>query len=102
MPEGCLRRAKYNGILEGVDTSSPAAYGYETGVGYAVAAVDGYTTSEGDANLIAAAPELLEALEDIIKDHDEREETFPGTQTQPHRVKVMSVARTAIKKARGE
>jgi hypothetical protein len=51
-----------------------------------------------DARLIAAAPDLLEALEEIVADYDEYKRNRPMTPDLPH----IKKARAAIAKARGE
>ncbi|WP_172369609.1 hypothetical protein [Sporosarcina jiandibaonis] len=46
----------------------------------------------GDANLIAAAPEMLEALEEVLKYHND----------EIHDINLWQKVELAIKKARGE
>ena len=68
--------------------------------GQAVAVIPGYGTGSrlADARLIAAAPSLLEALEQIMYyawcDH--------GSSSRPHFDHVYAYARAAIDKATGE
>lgn len=54
-----------------------------------------------DAALIAAAPELLEALEDLADDISERFD-MDDRSTNPGMKLAMEAARAAIAKARGE
>ena len=44
------------------------------------------------------APELAEALENVLSDYDERERIYPGSESKGHpaKVKVMESARTII------
>ena len=55
---------------------------------------------EANARLIAAAPELLEALEDIANDYAERFD-MDSQSTNPGMKVVVENARAAIAKARG-
>ena len=57
------------------------------------------TENEANAHLIAAAPELLAALEALLF-YDTFEEAEPVLGTREH--KVVSAARAAIAKAKGE
>lgn len=59
-----------------------------------------YVYEEADARLIAAAPELLEALEDIANDYAERFD-MDSQSTNPGMKVVVENARAAIAKARG-
>jgi hypothetical protein len=56
---------------------------------------------EANARLIAAAPELLEALKAVLKDHDGRVAAYGTMESQPCRVEVMEQARVTIAKATG-
>lgn len=58
-------------------------------------------SAEDDARLIAAAPELLEALIDIANDYSERFD-MESPSTNPGMKIVVENARAAIAKARGE
>ncbi len=49
-----------------------------------------------------AVPELLDALQDIIADHDERVALYPESETQPRRLEVMGIASAAIARATGK
>ena len=68
------------------------------------AGVDGYSTGEANARLIAAAPDLLAALEQLAKIGDdgviERRETGKPTWSALDTVKAIS--RAAIAKATGQ
>ena len=63
------------------------------------------TTSQGNdkanANLMATAPEMLKALEDILFDHDLRIKFYPDANSQPNRLEVMKNGRQIIAKAKG-
>lgn len=59
-----------------------------------------YVYEEADARLIAAAPELLEALEDLANDYAERFD-MDSQSTNPGMKVVVENARAAIAKARG-
>ncbi|MHC3750729.1 hypothetical protein ACYKDZ_17815 [Stutzerimonas stutzeri] len=59
-----------------------------------------YVYEEADARLIAAAPELLEALEDIANDYAERFD-MDSQSTNPGMKVVVENARAALAKARG-
>ncbi len=48
-----------------------------------------------------AAPELLEALEALVADHNEREALYPGTEQQLNKVACFKDARAVIAKATG-
>jgi len=54
------------------------------------------------AHLIAAAPELLRALQAVTADHEERMSRYPHMEDRPNRVHVMDKARAAIAKAGGK
>ena len=56
---------------------------------------------EANARLIAAAPELLEALIDIADDYSERFD-MDSPSTNPGMKQVVAAARAAIAKAKGE
>ena len=53
---------------------------------------------EADARLIAAAPDLLEALQEALDDWDDTH----FDEEYPHRIEWADKARAAIAKARGE
>lgn len=59
-----------------------------------------HDNAEADARLIAAAPELLDALEDIANDYAERFD-MDSQSTNPGMKVVVENARAAIAKARG-
>jgi len=67
---------------------------YEEATGRDVALVRDF--NEANARLIAKAPEMLEALRNIIRDQDEREAQYPDRAVQPHRQVVMDVARAVL------
>ena len=74
---------------------------YDAKNGYKIAIVEGYThdlkeESEANAHLIAAAPELLEALKGLIGWHD----CFPMKEGEAD-LPVIATARAAIAKAEG-
>ena len=50
-------------------------------------------------NMQTTINELLEALRDVLADHDERMRLYPEKNDQPNRLHVMGAARTAIVKA---
>ena len=50
--------------------------------------------------LHAAAPALLEALEDVLADHEDRAAAYGVEEEQPHRIYVMTKARAAIAQAK--
>ncbi len=60
-----------------------------------------YVYEEADARLIAAAPKLLEALEDIANDYAERFD-MDSQSTNPGMKVVVENARAAIAKAKGK
>lgn len=60
-----------------------------------------HDNTEADAQLIAAAPDLLEALEDLADDISERFD-MDDRSTNPGMKRAMEAARAAIAKARGE
>lgn len=60
-----------------------------------------YLSRSADARLIAAAPELLEALIDIADDYSERFD-MDSSSTNPGMKSVVEAARAAIRKALGE
>ncbi len=55
-----------------------------------------------DARLIAAAPDLLEALEEFVKSFNEFEITNASSSDLDHIGRLHVIARAAIAKARGE
>ncbi len=59
-----------------------------------------HDNAEADARLIAAAPDLLEALEDIANDYAERFD-MDSQSTNPGMKVVVENARAALAKARG-
>lgn len=59
-----------------------------------------HDNTEADARLIAAAPDLLEALEDIANDYAERFD-MDSQSTNPGMKVVVENARAALAKARG-
>ena len=75
--------------------NDPASYGFETGIGHAVAFVEGWTNDEANARLIAAAPDLLACLEWAISQID-------PVQSFPEHNSMRSDCLAAIAKARGE
>jgi len=59
--------------------------------------------SEANARLIAAAPELLEALSDLVEIEDRDNRTDPSIPaSDAWRLKAWNNAREAIRKAKGE
>ena len=54
--------------------------------------------AESNARLIAEAPAMLDALNDIIVDHDERRALYPLNENQEHRVVVMEAARAILRR----
>ena len=66
----------------------------ETGEGYVLGPFEGY--SEADARLIAAAPQLLEALEWLLTFVDSTADIFPIELPEPY----VSRVRAAIAKAK--
>lgn len=52
--------------------------------------------------LRAKAPALLEAAKQVLADHKERIELYPGMNNQPNRVMVMEQLETAITNIEGE
>lgn len=59
-----------------------------------------HDNAEADARLISAAPDLLEALEDIANDYAERFD-MDSQSTNPGMKVVVENARAALAKARG-
>lgn len=73
-------------------------------VAYAVTFVPSYrATSEANARLLAAAPEMLEALE-AWQTYDSRDDSGPnaGVQMMLDYDRALTLTRAAIAKARGE
>lgn len=60
-----------------------------------------FVYEEADARLIAAAPDLLEALEDLADDISDRFD-MESPSTNPGMKHAVGAARAAISKARGE
>lgn len=61
---------------------------------------DGWTFNDADKNLIAAAPELLEALKELISGYEDREKS--GMFDMLVHGDLIEKANVAIKKALGE
>ena len=79
-------------------TDKPQGKGYGSNYHYTVASQDGdpiYSSkNQANINLIAAAPEMLEALEAVLNRLDKDWPSFHGD--------VKETLKNAIKKARGE
>lgn len=74
----------------------------ESADGWHVASVHGHVgpeTKKSNANIIAAAPELLEALETLLAEVDDHQEDCPQTVATDE---VLTKVRAAIAKAKGE
>lgn len=73
--------------------------GTQKGLMVAVATTGANTPTEANANLIAAAPELLEALQDFLNWSDS---VYYGEDTRRELVRAKDKASAAIAKATGE
>lgn len=80
--------------LSGHSEDSPEKLSVEDGYGYFIAEVDFGLAQKANARLIAAAPELLEALESILASSDAGNAAILD--------RLTSKARAAIAKATGE
>lgn len=74
MPD--MLRRKY------ADPFDPASYGFETGIGHAVAFVEGWTNEIDNARLIAAAPDLFAALQKAYSVLANIHHEWPGRNTR--------------------
>lgn len=90
--------------LSGHSEDSPEKLSVEDGNGYFIAEVDFGLAQKANARLIAAAPELLEALKELVKANEDHNESvskvigeLPGWKDS-----YLDKARSAIAKALGE